>query len=149
MNELNCFCIDDILQDNMMNISICIKEKKLQKNIQDAVNEYIKRLCPYCKICIVFFSSEKELLKIVSGKYVICIDDNTDMISSEELADKLNNYSLTGSSSLAYIINYEYSSSNEHLSLASISLSSDMKALLLSEQIYRAYRINNNQPYHK
>lgn len=132
-----------------MNITICIKEKKLQKSIQDAMKEYIKRLGPYCKICIEFFSSEKELLKIISGKHVICIDDSKVTISSEELADKFNNYSLRGSSSLAYIINHACSSSNEHLSLASISLSSDMKALLLSEQIYRAFRINNNQPYHK
>ena len=159
-----------------MNITIISVGKLKEKYLKLAIDEYTKRLGRYCKVDIIELpdektpdnASEKEelqikdkegeliLSKIKDNMYVIAMDLQGEMKTSEQFAKQLSNLALSGDSNVAFIIGGSLGLSddvkkraNYKLCFSKMTFPHQLFKLILLEQIYRTYRINNNEPYHK
>ncbi|MFT9496492.1 23S rRNA (pseudouridine(1915)-N(3))-methyltransferase RlmH [Anaerosolibacter sp.] len=159
-----------------MNISIIGVGKVKENFMAKAIDEYTKRLSRYCKLNIIEVPDEKapenlsekemeqvkgaegeNILKHVKeGMYVIALDIQGKMLSSEELADKMEKLGLQGNSSIAFIIGGSLGLSDEvkkradfRLSFSPMTFPHQLMRVILLEQIYRGFRIMKNEPYHK
>ncbi|WP_419954863.1 23S rRNA (pseudouridine(1915)-N(3))-methyltransferase RlmH [Neobacillus niacini] len=159
-----------------MNISIITVGKLKEKYLKMGIDEYLKRLNAYAKVEVIEVADEKApeelsesemiqvkqkegeriLAKISQDTYVIALAINGKMQSSEELADTLDKLATYGKSKIAFIIGGSLGLSdevlkraNEHLSFSKMTFPHQLMKLILVEQIYRAYRINRGEPYHK
>ena len=109
-----------------------------------------KRLGRYCKIKLQFIKNEDNLLKKFSAKtYKIAISTSGVLFSSEELTSKIDFLGISGSSDITFIIGSKNTVTEETLAISKMEMSTGLKTTIIIEQIYRAYRILNNQPYHK
>ncbi|MFP7298445.1 23S rRNA (pseudouridine(1915)-N(3))-methyltransferase RlmH [Neobacillus niacini] len=159
-----------------MNISIVSVGKLKEKYLKMGIDEYLKRLNSYAKVEVIEVPDEKApeelselemiqvkqkegeriLAKISQDTYVIALAINGKMQSSEELADTLDKLATYGKSKIAFIIGGSLGLSeevlkraNEKLSFSKMTFPHQLMKLILVEQIYRAFRINRNEPYHK
>ena len=133
----------------VMNFKIYYTGDKIEKFFIEAIKEYEKRLSRYCKIELLQFKNVNQLLKKLPEKtYKILISVNGTCISSEQLADKINTLGLSGISDASIIVGADIPH-NETLAISSMDMDLGLQTTVLFEQIYRAYRILNNQPYHK
>ena len=159
-----------------MNIKIIAVGKLKEKYLKDAVNEYMKRLSAYAKVEIIEIVDEKEpdnasdkdieiiknkegnkiLDKIRDREYVILLDVEGKLISSEELAGKLAELSLSGDSNLVFVIGGSNGVSEEvrkkanfKLSFSKMTFPHQLMRVILLEQVYRGFKINRGEAYHK
>ncbi|MEH7299748.1 23S rRNA (pseudouridine(1915)-N(3))-methyltransferase RlmH [Neobacillus drentensis] len=159
-----------------MNISIVTVGKLKEKYLKLGIEEYVKRLSAYAKIDIIEVADEKApeelselemkqvkqkegeriLAKISPDTYVIALAIQGKMQSSEELAVTLDKLATYGKSKIAFVIGGSLGlseevlkRSNEQLSFSRMTFPHQLMKLILVEQIYRAFRINRNEPYHK
>ena len=143
-----------------MNIKIIANITKLNTASDGAIKEYGKRLSRYCKFHFYPCKKEKDALKHLSSSTTIFIvTPSKATLSSEELAKKLETLGLTGKSDLGFLIGFSeeflnsfvdaYENTIERITLSSLQLSTSLTAAVLSEQIYRGYRILRKEPYHK
>ncbi|ERN51634.1 23S rRNA (pseudouridine(1915)-N(3))-methyltransferase RlmH [Alkalihalophilus marmarensis] len=133
-----------------MKINLLIVEPKIDKFIVEGIKEYKKRLGKYCKINIENFKNEDKLQKSISdNSYRILINTNTCSLTSEEFAHKINLLGIHGKSNISIIIGSSNILPDETLSINSMYLDNGIKALIMVEQVYRAFRILHNEPYHK
>jgi 23S rRNA (pseudouridine1915-N3)-methyltransferase len=159
-----------------MKVTIVSVGKIKEKYLVMAISEYVKRLSRYIKLEIVEVSDEKtpdgasaleelqikktEGLKILKnikeGSYVFALAILGKMCSSEELAQTIDTLGIKGVSHLVFVIGGSLGLSDEVLARADYLLSfskmtfpHQLMRVILLEQIYRAYRINSNEPYHK
>lgn len=136
-----------------MEINIYINCKKKDSKIKSAIDEYIKRLSPYCRLNLLCskkapsFNPQKNTYQAA----VISANNASVTISSEEYAALLNNMMANGISRICYYIGFssEYPKDMNFFSITAPQMSTQLTAAALSEQIYRAYTINNNITYHK
>jgi 23S rRNA (pseudouridine1915-N3)-methyltransferase len=154
---------------------ICVG--KIKENFYtDAVDEYSKRLSRYCKLEIVELTDEKTpdnasdtlnaQIKEKEGKrilgslsdsdYVCALAIEGKMLNSVELSQFIDRLGIEGKSSIAFVIGGSLGLSDEVLSRADMKLSfskmtfpHQLMRVILLEQVYRAYRIMKNEPYHK
>ena len=145
---------------------VCVGKIK-EKFLSLAISEYLKRLSKYTKIDIVQVADEanaekalkvegeKILSKIKPDEYVIALDISGESISSIEFAKKINNV-FNNYSKITFVIGGSYGlssvvkkRSNYLLSFSKMTFPHQMFRLILLEQVYRAYKINNNESYHK
>ena len=159
-----------------MGITIVSVGKIKEKYLKMAIDEYAKRLSKYCKLDFIEVADEKtpdnasealnEKIKDIEGDrilnnikndaYVIALAIEGESISSEKLAKKMDNLAVSGKSNIVFVIGGSLGLSSKVLNRANFLLSFSkmtfphqlMKVILL-EQIYRTYRINKNEPYHK
>ncbi|MBP8989377.1 MAG: 23S rRNA (pseudouridine(1915)-N(3))-methyltransferase RlmH [Clostridia bacterium] len=138
--------------------------------LQAGIDEYIKRLTPYCRVSIVSVSDAacqkpaervieegQNLLRSIRDQdYVIALDSAGQQPNSEALAASLTHWFEMGGSSIVFVIGGAYGLSEavlqraqERLSLSRLTFTHQMTQLLLLEQCYRAFRITRNEPYHK
>lgn len=159
-----------------MKITLITVGKIKEKYLRDAINEYSKRLGRYCKLEIVEVTDEKTpdqasetvediirdkegeriLKNIRDDMYVITLEIDGRMLSSEEMAGKINMLGIQGKSSIAFVIGGSIGLGKEVLKRSDYALSfskmtfpHQLMRVILLEQIYRSYRIINKQPYHK
>ncbi len=160
----------------MKKISILCVGKVKERYFNDLINEYVKRLGRYCKITICEVPDEatpagasetvENNIKMTEGKrlehyitddaYVIALVIDGKMKSSTEFADMIQDLGINGKSNIQFIIGGSLGLSDEIIKRADYRLSFSkmtfphqlMRGILL-EQIYRAFRIINNEPYHK
>ena len=159
-----------------MNIQIICIGKLKEKYWTDAVAEYMKRLGRYCNIEIVELKEAKlpanaseadeENVKIEEGHsilksikddtYVITLEILGKQLTSPELADKIEELSLTGRSNVAFVIGGSLGLSAEvskradyKLSFSKMTFPHQMMRVILLEQIYRSFKIIKNETYHK
>ena len=159
-----------------MRISIVCVGKIKEKYLKLGIDEFSKRLSKYCKLELIELDDEKApenlsdkemlMIKEKEGKKILSkIKDNAHVIalaidgknlSSEELADNINNLGVRGTSHIVFVIGGSLGLSDEVLKRANYKLSfskmtfpHQLMRLILLEQVYRAYRINNGEPYHK
>lgn len=145
---------------------ICVGKLK-EKYFTSAINEYMKRLSKYTKINIMEIpdeanvekalkvEGEKILSKISDDEYVIALDIAGESLSSLEFAKKIDKL-FNNNSKLTFVIGGSYGLSGEVkkrsnylLSFSKMTFPHQMFRVILLEQIYRAYKINNNESYHK
>lgn len=159
-----------------MRINIVCVGKIKEKYLKLGIDEFKKRLSKYCKLEIIELEdekapenlSDKEMLiikekegkkilsKIKDNSYVIALAIDGKNLSSEELAQTINKLGVRGVSNITFVIGGSLGISDEVLSRADYKLSfskmtfpHQLMRLILLEQVYRAYRINNGEPYHK
>lgn len=154
---------------------ICVGKLK-EKYLKMGIEEYRKRLGRYCTLEIIQLPDEKipdnassatnnaikkkegeRILKFLKDdSYCIVLAIDGKMLSSEELADHMEKIFVTGKSHINFVIGGSLGLSDEVLSRANYQLSfskmtfpHQLMRVIFLEQIYRAYRIINNEPYHK
>ena len=160
----------------MMNITVIALGKLKEKYLTDAISEYSKRISAYGKLQIIelnpvrlsdnpsqteidnALSKEAEEIKkkIPNNSYVfsLCIEGKEK--SSESFAKAINDAAINGKSNLVFIIGSSFGLSPEIKNLSDFKLSfspmtfpHQLMRVMLLEQIYRAFQINNNGKYHK
>ncbi len=147
-----------------MNIDIACAGKLKESYFKDAVAEYVKRLSRYCslKICEVADGPDMEaeaarLLKVIKeGSYIIVLDVKGTEVSSEELSERIEGLTVRGISHITFCIGGSDGLSEEikkradlTLSFSRLTFTHQMMRVILLEQIYRAFKIINHEPYHK
>lgn len=133
-----------------MNFKIVIIGKIKNKAQKEAIQEYQKRLSRYCKIKLIEYKSLEDYEKNLSSQtYTIQMTTHDQSISSEALSEHINRLGVTGKSDVTIVYTDEVIEHDEKLSVSKMSLSIGMFAITIYEQIYRAYRIMRNEPYHK
>lgn len=142
---------------------ICFR--KLKENyLINAVNDYFERINKYHKISILelkdsenIIDEEKELLKIIQNdkSYKILLDIKGEEVSSIEFSTLIND-KLTHFSSITFIIGSSNGVSeniknfvNQRISFGKITMPHGLFRAVLLEQIYRSFKILNNESYHK
>lgn len=138
---------------------------KLKENyLVNAVNDYYERVNKYHKISILelkdsenIFDEEKEFLKIIQNdkSYKILLDIKGEEVSSIEFSTLIND-KLTHFSSITFIIGSSNGVSeniknfvNQRISFGKITMPHGLFRAVLLEQIYRSFKILNNESYHK
>lgn len=159
-----------------MNISIITVGKLKEKYLTNGINEYIKRLGPYAKVEVIEVPDEKApeqlseaqmiqvkekegerlLAKVSQDTFVIALAIDGEMWSSERLAKEIDKLATYGRSKVAFVIGGSLGLSAAVLQRADCKLSfskmtfpHQLMRLILVEQVYRAFRINRGEPYHK
>ena len=141
---------------------ICLGKLK-EKYLHEAVEEYTKRISKYSKIEIIELADlddlkkEKELIEKYIGQkdYVITLEIEGNSLSSEELAKKIDNIFNTNST-ITFIIGSSTglhqdikNRSNYALSFSKMTFPHQLFRVILLEQLYRSFKISNNESYHK
>lgn len=133
-----------------MNFKIYVIGKITSKSHKAAIAEYEKRLSRYCKIKLFQEKDLASITKKLSDKtYVVLMNEGGKSLSSEALSEKINTLGVTGHPDISIIYSEASIPCDEHLSLSNLELSTGLFSTVIFEQIYRAYRILNNEPYHK
>lgn len=159
-----------------MKITVITVGKIKEKYLKDAIAEYSKRLSRYCKLEILEVADEKtpdgaseiveenirekegeRILKLIKeDAYVITLEISGKMLTSEELADRIETLGIQGKSHLVFVIGGSIGLGREvlrrsdyTLSFSKMTFPHQLMRVILLEQIYRSYRIINGEPYHK
>ena len=159
-----------------MKITLITVGKIKEKYLKDAIAEYSKRLSRYCKLEIIEVADEKTpdqaseaveegirdkegeriLKQIRDDMYVITLEIEGKMLTSEEFAGKIEQLGIQGTSSITFVIGGSIGLGKEVLKRSDYALSfskmtfpHQLMRVILLEQIYRGYRIINGEPYHK
>ena len=140
-----------------------------EKYLQDAINEYKKRLSKYTNIEVIEVKDEGlveevKAIKLEADKikkhindrdYIVTLEIEGKQMTSVEFANKIDNI-LIENSNIDFIIGGSYGLSDDiknmsrlHLCFSKMTFPHQLFRVLLLEQIYRAYKINNNESYHK
>jgi len=159
-----------------MKITIISVGKIKEKFFSEAIKEYTKRLSKFCTLTediiqderaddnysdkeieqVKYLEGQKILKKIKDSSFAItlCIDGK--QLSSVELANKINELGINGNSDITFIIGGSNGLSDEVIKRANLKLSfskmtfpHQLFKVILLEQIYRAFKINANESYHK
>lgn len=158
-----------------MNIKIITIGTIKEKYLKDGILEYIKRIKKYSNIQIIEISEsslgdnskksienalEKEAIEIISKinnkDYVITLDIGGKQISSVEFSKLIENEKNYGTNDFVFIIGSSHGLSdrvreisNYRLSFSKMTFPHQLMRMILLEQIYRTFKIVNNEPYHK
>lgn len=158
-----------------MKITIACVGKIKEKYFTDAIKEYSKRLSKYVDLVITEVPDEKapenmsnaqmvkvkeiegeRLLKVVKDSFVVALAIDGEKLTSERFSEFVSDKMVRGISHITFVIGGSLGLCDEVLKRADYKLSfSDMTfphqlmRVVLLEQIYRAYRIMKNEPYHK
>lgn len=156
-----------------MNIKIIAVGKLKEQYLKEAIKEYEKRLSPFCSFEIVEIQAEqiideslcekyKELeaerilQTIKKDSYVITLEIEGKQLSSENFAEKIKEISNSGINDTVFIIGGANglhrkvsTAASFKLSFSKMTFTHQMIRMILTEQIYRAFKINNNEKYHR
>ena len=156
-----------------MNIKIIALGKIKEKFLKDGIDEFLKRLKPYCSVEVVELSpieikdenltervlaqeGEKILACIKPQSYVITLEIEGKMLSSEDFSLKLENLINSGVGEVVFVIGSSCGISKTvsdradfKLSMSKMTFLHQFARLILVEQIYRAFKIMKKETYHK
>lgn len=159
-----------------MKITIVCVGKVKEKFFREAVSEYEKRLSRYCRFDIVEVADEKTpegagslleeqirekeghriLEKLREDAFVCTLEINGKRLSSEELARWMEKLTVGGTSHIMFVIGgslglHESVSrrADLRLSFSDMTFPHQLMRVILTEQVYRAFRIIHGEPYHK
>ena len=158
-----------------MKVTIISVGKLKEKYLVEGIKEYSKRLSKYTNLDIIEVNDEhapenlsnkdieiikdkegKKILSKLKDSFVIALVIEGKQLSSIELANKIEEIKTYHSSNITFIIGGSLGLSNEvikkakfKLSFSNMTFPHQLMRLILLEQIYRSFRINKNEPYHK
>ncbi len=156
-----------------MNIKIVAVGKLKEKYTKEAIDEFKKRLGAYCSLSVVEIPAqeikddnlaqkymeiegEKILSAIKPEAYVVTLEILGKMLSSEEFAQKIKDLSNEGHNEIVFVIGGANGLSkavsdraNFKLSFSKMTFTHQLIRIFLYEQIYRAFKIINNENYHR
>lgn len=159
-----------------MNVRVIAVGKLKERFYEDAQKEFVKRLSRYCALEVVevqdeparekLSPAERERVMEIEGVRILarvkedetlvalCIDG--EMRASEELALEIASLALAGKSKISFVIGGSLGLSaavqrraNLRLSFSLMTFSHQIFRVMLLEQLYRAFKINAGEPYHK
>jgi 23S rRNA (pseudouridine1915-N3)-methyltransferase len=153
-----------------MEIKLIVVGKTKSSELVRLINEYVKRINFYKKFKIIEvnslkskknsekeikkFEGEKILINIKKNELIFLLDENGKSFNSRKFADFLSNKFKTNKS-IVFVVggangfsNEIKQKSNEIISLSEMTFSHQIIRLFFTEQIYRAFTILNNHPYH-
>ncbi len=162
----------------MLNIKIICVGKIKEISLRELINEYVKRLSKYTKLEIIELDDEKipqnasstieeQIINVESNKIIeklskypnskiFILDLKGKEYSSEQFAQKINQTQTYGNSTIIFIIGGSLGISQELLNISKdkicfskMTFPHQLIRLFLIEQIYRAFKILNNETYHK
>lgn len=159
----------------MRNIKIIVVGKLKEKYLVDGCNEYLKRLSAFGKVQVIeldevrlpekpsqgqieaALSNEGEkILEKAKGSTIIALCVEGELLSSEQLAAKLDDLEVKGSGNISFVIGSSFGLSPKVKSAAAVRLSfsrmtfpHQLMRLMLTEQLYRACSISAGMKYHK
>lgn len=159
-----------------MKITILCVGKIKEGFYRQAIDEYVKRLSKYCKIEIIEVPDEKTpdkasevmenqikekeadrmIEKLKEDSYVFTLEIKGKKFTSESFAETIEKLTVQGKSHLTFVIGGSLGLhekilklSNQPISFSDMTFPHQLMRVVLTEQIYRAFRIMNNEPYHK
>ena len=159
----------------MIGINIICVGKLKEKYLKDAIEEYSKRLSKYCNLNIIEIADElvprkindtiaenikqKECTKILNAikkdSYVMALDLRGKQFTSEEFSKKIDDVPVRGFSNITFIIGGTLgltqdvlNASNEFISFSKMTFPHQLIRVFLLEQVFRAFKISNNETYH-
>lgn len=159
-----------------MKITILCVGKLKEKFYREAVEEYAKRLGRYCRLEILEVADEKTpdkasaaleeqireregdrlLSRLEEGAWVCTLEIQGKRYTSEEFAQVIERTGLGGQSHIAFVIGGSLGlhekvrrRADQAISFSDMTFPHQLMRVILCEQIYRAYRIINGEPYHK
>ena len=159
----------------MLNINIVCIGKIKENYLKDAISEYSKRLSKFCNLNIIELQDEKlpnklndsiineiknkECTKMIQSikkeSYIICLDLKGKEFSSEDFSKKIEDIALNFNSSITFVIGGTLGLNQEILSLSSekicfskMTFPHQLIRVFLLEQLFRAFKISNNETYH-
>ena len=160
----------------VLKITIVAVGKLKEKYLKQGIQEYLKRLSSYAKVDIVEVADEKapenlseaeekqvkdkegeRILNAISpDTYVITLEIEGKMLTSEQLAKKMDELALHGKSKIAFVIGGSLGLSEAvqkrsdfAISFSKMTFPHQLMRLILLEQVYRGFRISRGEPYHK
>lgn len=159
----------------MLTINVLCVGKIKENFFKDAISEYSKRLSRYCKLNIIELPDEKipdktnskieneiktkECNNIINhikkDSYIICLDLKGKELSSEQFSETIENISME-SSQITFIIGGSLglteevlNISNKKICFSKMTFPHQLIRVFLIEQIFRAFKISNNETYHR
>ncbi|MCI8965442.1 MAG: 23S rRNA (pseudouridine(1915)-N(3))-methyltransferase RlmH [Clostridia bacterium] len=159
----------------MLNINIICVGKIKEDYLKSAITEYSKRLSKYCSLKIIEVQDEKlpdkqyestllqckekECEKIINNikkdSYIIALDLKGKQFSSEEFSEKIENIATNFNSSITFIIGGTLGLTDnilkmckEKICFSKMTFPHQLIRVFLLEQIFRAFKISNNETYH-
>ena len=140
---------------------ICVGKIK-EKYLTDGINDYFKRINKYHKFEIIEVedsipsNEETKIMKYIDNRdYVITLEIEGKSLSSTEFADKLDKMFISNSN-IIFVIGGSYglsdnikNRSNYKLSFSNMTFPHGLFRLIFLEQLYRCFKIINNETYHK
>lgn len=156
----------------MMRIAVIAVGKLKERFWTQACDEYLKRLSAYADVTVVEVpdvdpshcgvvqaldrEAETILRAVPEDAFAILLAIRAKELSSEQLAAKLDDLALSGRSSVALVIGGSHgvapaveARTNMRMSFGPITLPHNLARVVLLEQLYRAFKINRGEPYHK
>ena len=159
----------------MIHINIISVGKIKEKYLKDAIDEYSKRLSKYCKLHIIEINDEQipsnlneklsenikniegaKILSNIKNTYSISLDLRGNQFSSEEFSKRIEDIALNKNSNISFIIggslglsNNVISNSNELICFSKMTFPHQLIRVFLLEQLFRAFKIQNNEIYHR
>lgn len=154
-----------------MQINILTVGNLKEEYLKQAYNEYVKRLSKFCTLNTIELKEENitdknliakaleteadEIIKRLKG-YIIALDINGKSLTSEQFAKTISDVSVQGYSQITFVIGSSFGLSEKvkqkahlKLSFSALTFPHQLFRVMLVEQIYRAFAINNNIKYHK
>ncbi len=144
-----------------------------EQYLKDAVGEYEKRLSRFCKLNLIELKEKtfhqeseqlaektlqleaEEIIPQLKG-FVVVLDKSGKNFSSEEFADLIGNVALKGESVISFVIGSSFGihqsvkeKANLLFSFSRLTFPHQLFKVMMLEQLYRAFTINNNIKYHK
>ena len=150
----------------MLKVDILAVGKLKEAFWRDACAEYLKRLGAFAKVNVIEVPDSKpcneapalftHLDALPPSAQVVLLDIKGKPTSSEQLAEKLEAWTVGGTSHLVFVIGGSEGvtpeikqRANERLSFGPITLPHNLARVVLLEQLYRAFKIIKGEPYHK
>ncbi|MDF2522922.1 MAG: rRNA large subunit m3Psi methyltransferase RlmH [Clostridiales bacterium] len=159
-----------------MKLTIVAVGKLKEKYLKEGIGEYSKRLSRFCELEIVEVEDEQApenlavaqelqvkkkeaeriLKKVKEGSALVILDVKGERTSSEGLAAKLQSFFISGKSHITFVIGGSLGLDQELLrkadyrfSMSELTFPHQLARLILLEQLFRAFKIMNNETYHK
>ena len=163
----------DSINARNMKIKIIALGKIKEKFLKDGIDEFLKRLNPYASVEIIELNpieikdenltqkilsmeGERVLSHIKNNSFVITLEIEGKQLSSEDFAKKINEITISGVSELVFVIGSSCGIAKTvsdradfKLSMSKMTFLHQFARLIIVEQIYRAFKILNNETYHK
>ena len=154
-----------------MRLTVIAVGRLKERYWREAADEYLKRLGPYATVRVIEVDDRDSgrdaaralaeegadvLRAVPEGAHVIALEIGGKQLSSEAFAARLGELALDGRSNVAFVIGGSVGLSeqvirraDEKLSLGAMTFPHNLARVVLLEQVYRSFRINRGEPYHK
>lgn len=159
-----------------MKLTIVAVGKLKEKYLKEGISEYSKRLSRFCELQVIEVEDEQApenlsesqemqvkrkeaeriMKKVKEGSALVVLDLKGNKLNSERFADKLNSFFISGKSHITFVIGGSLGLDDEiikksdfRLCLSDMTFPHQLARLILLEQIFRVFKILNNETYHK